>query len=349
MLPRLGAQPLKPGFDKGEYAELMYISARTGAQTPGYYKYIPPPAQHQLVYRSAPAGLDNLWELWSGPGHPVVLSLRGTTPRMTSWLANFYAGMVPAKGTLDVEPDYHFAYNLASDSRAAVHVGWLLSLAYLSRDILPRLDSLYTAGCRDVTIIGHSQGGAIAYLLMAMLRNKQEAGFYSGVRFKNYASAGPKPGNLYFAYDFEHLCKDWSYNVVNAADWVPETPVSIQTLGDFNRTNPFKGAPKLLRKQRFPANLVLSCSFGRMTRSTRRAQRIYRHYLAGVAGKLVSRSLKDFQRPEYVSCLNYARTGNYVVLMPDSTYFHRYPESDTNLFVHHLHGPYLYLLKAYRP
>ena len=327
----------------------MYISARTGAQAPGYYKNIPPPARHQLVYRSEPMGLDNLWELWSGPEHSVVLSLRGTTPRMTSWLANFYAGMVPAKGALVVEPGYHFSYCLAADDRAAVHVGWLLSLAYLSRDILPRLDSLYAAGCRDVTIIGHSQGGAIAYLLMAMLRYRQEAGFYSGLRFKNYASAGPKPGNLYFAYDFEHLCKHWSYNVVNVADWVPETPVSIQTLDDFNRTNPFKGAPRLLRKQKFPMNLVLSYSFGRMTRSTRRAERIYRHYLACVAGKGVSRFLKDFQRPEYVHSLNYARAGNYVVLMPDSAYFHRYPENDTNLFVHHLHGPYLYLLKAYRP
>lgn len=345
----LFGQSLKPGFDKDEYAELMYISARTGAQSPAYYKHIPAPSRHRLVYRSVPMGLDNLWELWEGTNNSAVISLRGTTPQWTSWLANFYAGMVLASGSLQVSRDYRFDYQLARDKRAAVHVGWLLSLAWLSRDILPRLDTLYLAGCRDVTIIGHSQGGAIAYLLMALLRQKQESGQYPGMRFKTYASAGPKPGNLYFAYDFEHLCTDWAYNVVNAADWVPETPVSIQTINDFNRTNPFKGAKKLLRRQKFPVNLALAYSFGRLTRSTRRAQRVYRHYLATMAGKMVSRSQKGFQRPDYVSCLNYARTGNCIVLMPDSTYFQHYPESDTHLFVHHLHAPYLYLLARYRP
>lgn len=345
----LTAKPLKAGFDKQEYAELMYISARTGAASPNYYKHIPAPADHKLFYRSAPMGLDNLWELWIGPDKSLVISLRGTTQNATSWLANFYAGMVPATGQLQVEQEYLFDYKLASDERAAVHVGWLLSLAWLSRDILPKLDSFYTQGYRDLTIIGHSQGGAIAYLLMAELKHLQLAGRYADLRVKNYASAGPKPGNLYFAYDFEHLCGNWSYNVVNAADWVPETPVSIQTINDFNRTNPFKNARKLIRKQKFPANLALSYSFGRLSRSTRKAQRIYSHYLATMAGKMVSKSQKSFRRPRYLSSLNYVRTGNFIVLMPDSVYFRQYPESDTNVFVHHFHAPYLYLLERHKP
>lgn len=345
----LQAQPLQAGFDKDEYAELMYISARTGALVPAYYKYIPAPSRHRLVYRSEAIGLDNLWELWEGPEKSVVVSLRGTTQHANSWLANFYAGMVPANGALQVARDYRFDYRLASDDRAAVHVGWLLSLSYLSQDILPKLSAAYESGCRDLTIIGHSQGGAIAYLLMAQMRHLQLSGRFTGMRIKNYASAGPKPGNLYFAYDYENLCGNWSYNVVNAADWVPETPVSIQALGDFNRTNPFKGAKKMIRRQKFPINLALSYSFGRLTKSTKRAQRVYRHYLGSVAGKMVVKYKKEFQRPGYLACMNYVRTGNYIVLMPDSAYFRKYPESDTNLFVHHLHSPYLYLLSRYKP
>ncbi|GAA4448615.1 hypothetical protein GCM10023092_01440 [Rurimicrobium arvi] len=342
--------PLRAGFDAGEYAELMYISARTGALSPDYYKHIPKPATHQLVYRSAPVGLDNLWELWGGPQQSAVISLRGTTAAALSWLANFYAGMVPANGSVQVSDSFRFDYRLAQHPRATVHVGWLLSLGFLSREILPRLDSCYRAGVRDLSIIGHSQGGALTYLLTAQLRMMQQSGAFAGMRIKSYASAGPKPGNLYFAYDYENLTRGgWAFNVVNAADWVPETPVSIQTIRDFNKTNPFAGAGSVIRKQKVPVRWALAHAYRRLDKSTRKAEKIYRRYLARTAGKIVRKSLQSFRTPVYETGMDYTRAGNYVVLMPDSAYYRRFPDSDTAVFVHHLHAPYLYLLSRYRP
>ena len=78
--------------------------------------------------------MDNLWDLWKDENGVVAISIRGTTAKSISWLANFYAAMVPAKGELKVADDYLFKYQLAANPRATVHVGWLLSLAFLSRD-----------------------------------------------------------------------------------------------------------------------------------------------------------------------------------------------------------------------
>jgi predicted esterase len=54
---------------------------------------------------------------------------------------------------------------------------------------------------KESYIMGHSQGGAIAYLLTAHLLSLQkENKIPSEIVFKTYCSAAPKPGNLHFAY-----------------------------------------------------------------------------------------------------------------------------------------------------
>ncbi len=105
--------------------------------------------------------------------------------------------------------------------------------------------------------MGHSQGGAIAYLLTAHFYNLQQQGkLPADIRFKTYCSAAPKPGNLYFAYDYETTTRGgWACNVVNAADWVPETPFSVQTVSDFNTTNPFVNAKKGNQQTKVPDEL----------------------------------------------------------------------------------------------
>ncbi|MNU30858.1 Lipase (class 3) [compost metagenome] len=343
----LSAQSLKPGFDRDEYRQMMYISARTGAGSPDYYKDFPAP-DYRMVYRSGTMGLDNLWDFWiSNTGDQAVISLRGTTEKSESWLNNFYAAMVPAKGSLQLDNSFKFDYDLSADPKAAVHVGWLLSTGYLSRDIMPKLDSVYKAGIRNVVIMGHSQGGAIAYLLNAYLYRLQDNGkLPKDLRIKTYCSAGPKPGNLYFAYDYEaHTQMGWAYNVVNAADWVPETPMSIQALNDFNSINPFKNARKIIRKQPFVQRTVMGYMFGKLDRPTRRAQRIYERFLGKKAGGMVTKTLKTYQQPAYYHSNHYVRTGNLIVLYPDAAYFEKYPNTDqTQIFIHHFHKPYLYLL-----
>ena len=348
-IPCSFSQPLNPGFDKEEYRQLMYLSARTGALDEKYLSGIPAPKNFTLHYRSPVMGLDNLWELWTDNKSTIAISIRGTTTKLESWTSNFYAAMVPASGEITLSENDIFQYQLSVNPKATVHVGWLLSMAYLSKDIMPKLDSCYRAGIRDILIIGHSQGGAISFLLTSYLHNAYKQKINSNdVRIKTYCSAGPKPGNLYFAYEYEALTQNgWAFNVVNSADWVPETPMSIQTLYDFNTTNPFANAKPLIRKQPFMKRVAFMHVFNRLDKPTRKAQRNYEKYLGKMVSKQVNKTLKDFVPPTYVSSNHYVRTGATIVLTPDTGYYLLYPDDKKNIFVHHFHKPYLYLLDKY--
>lgn len=336
-------QKLKPGFDKAEYIELLKVSARFGDSA--YVSAFPAPQQFRPVYRSAVVGLDNRWDLWTSPQSVAVISLRGTTANSVSWLSNFYAAMVPAKGEIQLNENEKFTYELATNAKAAVHVGWLISTAFLSKDILPKLDSSYRAGIKDVLIMGHSQGGAIGFLLTAYLKSLQrQARLPADIRFKTYCSAGPKPGNLYFAYEYEAMTQNgWAYNVVNSADWVPEVPISIQTVNDFNTTNPFVGAPGIIKKQKFPRRIVLKHVYNSLSKPALKAQKNYQKYLGRLASNTVRKNLTGYLPPEYYKSNHYVRTGNTIVLLADSAYYKQYPDSKEKIFAHHFHPPYLYL------
>lgn len=339
---------LEAGFDRDEYRELMHISARTGAvNNPAYYANIPEPRGRHLQYRSPEVGLANLWDLWTGDNLPAVISIRGTIQNNNSWLANIYAAMAPATGTMQLSDSSRFDYKLADNSRAAVHVGWLLSLAYMSADIRSHIDSLYSRGQREFLIIGHSQGGGIAFLLNSWLQHLQADGkLPKDIVFKTYCSAGPKPGNLYYAYDYERINQDgWAYNVVNAADWVPEVPISIQTVQDFNNVNPFTDAKKMIRKQKLPTRLALGYAYGQMSRPLQRAQRRYEKYLGRMASKAVNKQLAGYEAPPYYKSNDYTRCGFHIVLTPDADYYSKYPDDPKNMFPHHLHPQYLKLLE----
>lgn len=290
-------------------------------------------------------GLENRWDLYLRDNKVAVLSIRGTTASSVSWLANFYAAMVPAIGQLQISDTHIFKYHLADNPKAAVHVGWLLSTAYLSADILPKLDSLYKTGVRDVMVMGHSQGGAIAYLLTAYLYQlRKEGRLASDIHFKTYCSAGPKPGNLYFAYDYEYSTRGgWAYNVVNSADWVPETPMSVQRLEDFNKTNLFAMAPALIKKQKFPKNWLGKYVFNRLRKPSDKVQRKYEKYLGRFVSRQVIKQLPTFIAPDYYHSSDYVRTGSTIVLYADADYYHHFPDSDKNAFVHHMFVPYYFL------
>lgn len=338
------SQPLIAGFDKNEYLELLKVSARSTAE-PDYFRTIPEPQNNSMVYQSAVTGLDNLWDLWTNRQGRTVISIRGTTQKEESWLANLYAAMVPATGSIRISENYQFNYELAQHPQAAVHVGWLISTAILVQDILPKIDSSYRSGSKDFLIVGHSQGGAIAYLLTAHLYGLQRKKILpDDIRFKTYCSAAPKPGNLYFAYDYETITRGgWSFNVVNSADWVPEVPISIQTLNDFNGTNPFTQAKSVIRKQKFPKNLALKYAYNRLSKPTFRAQRNYQQYLGKMTSGMVKKYIPGFVPPEYYQSNHYVRTGQTIVLPADKEYFQQFPEGSNKVFMHHLHAPYIYL------
>jgi pimeloyl-ACP methyl ester carboxylesterase len=167
--------------------------------------------------------------------------------------------------------------------------------------VVAKVDSCARRGRKDFLVVGHSQGGAIAFLLTSHLRHLQQSGrLPREIRFKTYSLAAPKPGNQYYAYDYEAATAGgWGFNVVSTADWVPETPISIQSIGDFNPTSPFRQAKSLIRKQPFPKNLALRFGFHQLNDPTRKAQRKYEKYLGRLVSKYVRKQLPEFVPPAY--------------------------------------------------
>jgi len=146
------AQPLTPGYNREELAEILSVSVRTGSGTRYFTdsNYVASPTRFKRTYSSPELGLMNKWELWTDGKSTAVITVRGTVPEPDSWLVNFYAAMIPAKGTIVLPGADTVNYQVADHPRAAVHVGWMISTAYLSRDIRPRLDSLFAKGYRQL-------------------------------------------------------------------------------------------------------------------------------------------------------------------------------------------------------
>lgn len=348
ILANVHAQTIKPGFDPNEYRRLLAVSAQFGDSA--YRLKVPLTEGYRMLYESPEMGLKNRWQLWTTNDGKAVINLRGTIMDPVSWMCNFYAAMIPAKGSIQLDKEFNFSYEWSGDPNAAVHTGWTVATAYLVRDILPRVDSIYRTGVKEFYIIGHSQGGAIAYLLTSHLRSLLRQGLLpTDILLKTYCSAAPKPGNLYYAYGFEAENRaGWAYNVVNAADWVPETPFSIQTVQNMNAINPFVDVKKIIRKQKWPVNWGLNHAYGRMTGPEYKSVKNFRKYLGSFVYKNVKKTLPGFVEPEYLKQMDYVRTGNFISLIPDSTYMSRFPQDPRQVFVNHLHPPYLYLLdKAY--
>jgi len=340
----ISGQNLKQGFFKEEYAEMLRMAVAS-ADTPWVSKKMLP-KEFVLAYRSPVTGLDNRWDLWTNNQKTAAISIRGTTGAQISWLENFYAAMIPASGQLNLDNNRSFSYKLSDNPQALVHAGWLMATGFLSETILQKIDSCYKQGYHDFYITGHSQGGAISFLMTSYLLYLQKEGkLPSDIQFKTYCSAAPKPGNLYYAYDYEHLTQNgWAYNVVNSADWVPETPLSVQTISDFNPVNPFKDASSTFRKQKFPTRMVMKHAFRNLDRPARRTARNYKKYLGNYAGKMAGKIHPELQMPDYMNSSNYVRTGTTIVLYADEVYYQVFPNDSKNVFIHHMATPYMYLL-----
>ncbi|MDG1261656.1 MAG: lipase family protein [Flavobacteriales bacterium] len=334
---------LKPGYHTEEYLEMIRISTRQLDSL--YNPDLPAPKYFERAYRSKPMGLDNRWELWVSGDSLAAISIRGTTKNQSSWVENFYSVMVPAKGSLHISNDFIFDYQLCENEKAAVHCGWLIGTASLVRDIMPKIDSCFQAGIKDFYITGHSQGGAISFLMASYLESQKNSGrLDSTITFKTYCSAAPKPGNLYFAYEYEATFqKGWAYNIVNSADWVPEGPFTIQTIDDYNYSNPFKGARDQLKSSPFLERTALTFAFNRLDKPTKRANKNFQKYLGREMSDVVTNYLPEYQNPKFYNSSNYVRAGHTIVLFADKDYYVLFPDEDENIWKHHMFESYLFL------
>lgn len=339
---------LKPGFDAQEYADLLSLAFHSSSIPDSAARALREDP-YQMVYRSPEVGLRNRWTFYKRSDGIGVINLRGTVNHTASWIANFYAAMVPATGRLDINDSVTVNYQFAKDPKAMVHVGWALGICHMAPGIIEKINA---SGLKDFLVFGHSQGGALAFLLRSFLEyEKQNGRIPADITLKTYCSAAPKPGNMYYAYDFDFITRGgWSFNVVNAADWVPETPFSIQTIKDFNPTNPLIHTRDALRKQKWLIRVAGVMIYNKLERAPRKAQRKYRKYLGKLIYKKgVKKVLPQFKEPGYAEGNNYMRAGTPIILLPDDAYRQQFPESDKQYFIHHSFKSYYYLLRKWYP
>ncbi|MBO9562884.1 MAG: lipase family protein [Niastella sp.] len=335
-------QTLQPGFNLPEYLEVLRISGYIN-DTSITYEKPPAPLQYKLEYRSPETGLMNQWDLWLRNDQKLaVINLRGTTQDLASWLENFYSAMVPATGQLQINDSTTFTYKLAESPDATVHVGWLVGIAHMAPSIAEYIKTYRQRGVKEFIVSGFSQGGALTFLLRSWLHYQTATGqLPADIVYKTYSSAAPKPGNMQYVYDYDYITRvGWSYTVVNALDWVPETPFSLQSLKDFNEANPFINVSGALKKQPLLARWYLNHAFNSMGRITRRSQKRFQKYLGNTVYKQVKKFLPQFKAPTYAPGSNYMRAGSPIILMPDEQYKKEHIFNGKNIFLHHMPSNY---------
>ena len=339
------SQTLQPGFNAGEYLAMLRISAyQVDAKFRGA---TPKETDYTRVYRSPEVGLHNKWDLWLNKEKNImVVSIRGTTSDQDSWLENFYSAMIPATGTMKLSDSNTFNYKFAASPDAMIHAGWAIGAGSLAPGIVAHIKEYYDKGIRQVIIEGHSQGGALSFLITSYIHYLVADGkLPNDIVFKTYCSAAPKPGNLYYAYDFDYITRGgWAFTVVNALDWVPETPVSIQTTTDFNKINPFTAVPKMTKSQKWYVRLALKHIYNRLDKTTRKAQKKQQKYLGKLTYKQIRKYMPGLEKSKFSNSNNYVKAGIPVVLQPADDYYKLFPDSGNNIFRHHLFEPYYYLV-----
>ncbi len=335
------SQSLKTGFDSKEYNDLLVLAELQ------YFNKDTVISHYTLEYRSPEMGLKNKWDLWLRDDHVGIISIRGTVQDLSSWLANFYSVMVPAKGSIQVNDSSIFNYQFAENPLAAVHAGWTIGMAHLGPDIVQKISQLYSEKqVRDFIIFGHSQGGALAFLATSHLYYLQKKGdLPKDFSFKSYCSAAPKPGNLYYAYDYDFITRgSRAFTIVNSDDWVPETPFSVQTLEDLNHINPFINVNAVFAKQKMLARWYLKSMYNKMDNGSKKARNRYEKYLGKKLYPMVKKSLPQLKEPEYAGTMNYMRSGIPVILQTDSSYHKKFNGTKENVWIHHGLIPYKYLV-----
>ena len=344
----LKAQALPNGFDAGDYADAIDLAFRYIRDSAlATQNFTGQKGSYQRIMRTPEVGLCNLGEVYLRSDGVAIVSLRGTIAKPESWLENFYAAMIPAEGSLTINDSTTFNYKLSNLPKSYVHVGWTLGLAHLAPYITRTLDSLLQTGVTNIIVTGHSQGGALAFLTTSYLHYYYQAK-YPALTIKSYCSAAPKPGNQNYAYDFDYITRDgYGFRIVNSADWVPESPYSIQTLNDMNPENPLANVDAALEKQNFFVRLYLKSIYKKMYKSTAKAMRTYKKYLGEKLDGRIKPTLPQYKPPEYAPSSLYATAGTPIILYADSAYYTRFPYDGKNVFIHHMSEPYKYLLKQY--
>ena len=337
----LKAQVLKPGFDAQEYLEILRISARISSDT--NRTKLKGPESFQKIYSSNETKLYNKFDVWINASSKIaVLSFRGTVRNKSSWAENFYSSMHPATGEIKYDSST-FTYKLSADSLSKVHLGWLVALSDLSTGFIAQLNMLQNQGYKNLIITGHSQGGAIAFLARAFLHYTT---LFDDSKWtiKTYCTAPPKPGNQFFAYDFESYNYGWAYRIINPLDWVPDMPITLQGSNEVNKPNPFFELNKTLKTQSFLTRNGGLFVYNKLNNGVRKAQKRFMKYNNGLSFRVLKEAKSDIPKYKKNYAQYYFPCANGIILKPTNNYIEWSKSQKQDLFLHHMKTPYEFLL-----
>jgi hypothetical protein len=263
------------------------------------------PKGYEKIYSSGVFGMDNKYEIFK-KGDTAVVSFRGSTSKKLSWLENANSAMVPAKGVIRISGEY-FNYCFARDTAAAVHCGYALGMAYLSKDLLYHINVLNNQGIYNIIITGHSQGGALANLLRAYLENLSHYEISKKNIFKTYAFAAPMVGNKAFIveYNSRYCSNNSSFNVVIPSDPVPDMPFSYND-GNYMKENL---STLIFEKDSFSAKRMVTDIF--FNAFGKRLNNGVKKLSNTISGN-ISKDLGTVEMPAYDQEINYSRIGNRI-------------------------------------
>jgi len=281
------------------------------------------PPGYEKIYTSGTFGMDNKYQIYQ-KGNVAVINLRGSTDKKSSWLENINSAMIPAKGTMKISGGY-FHYTFARDLNAAVHSGYALGIAFLSKDLLFHINSLNREGVYYFIITGHSQGGSLANMLRAYLENLSHHEISSENQFKTYAFAAPMVGNKEFAAEYkDRYCDNQrSFNIVNPDDDIPTFPLS------YNDNNYVADNLKTLFSDHESFNFKKMLSDGAVLLFEDGVSKSVKKFSSSV-NRQISKDLGPVELPPYAEGINYQRLENRVEIEPavfpkvlkDSTILH---------------------------
>ncbi|MGL1888836.1 MAG: lipase family protein [Reichenbachiella sp.] len=325
------------------------------------------PGGYQETFVSTVTGLDNVFKVYQKQGIGV-LCFQGSTDSKYSWMENFHSAMVPAVGELMVEKDT-FRYSFSTEKKAAVHSGYILGIALMSKEILSQVERLNNEGVFDILVTGHSQGGSIALLLASYLEISKGKLIDEKNVIKVYGFANPMIGNSHFVKGFndQFAKKEMAYSIVNPKDMVPKLPL------EYVEGNPFSKRNRKMIVQNGKINHELLFTTV-IVKSIGSGASYSMRYLTMRADKQISDVVGKVTMTKYARDVNYTFVENRIMLGPfeypkvlkdssilasDSLHI-LYPKDDngdfvdkelykegSNFYQHKPHNYYVAFLKTY--
>ncbi len=267
------------------------------------------PGKYEKTFTSGVFGMDNKYQVYKS-GSKAVINLRGSTAKKISWMENIYSSMIPAKGEIKLEEET-FKYNFSNEESAGVHAGYTLGIAFFAKNVVNNIKALNYEGIYDITITGHSQGGALAILLRAYLEHLPSTIISEKNNFQTYAFAHPKVGNGEFVSSYKKDCKQGtSYSIVNVKDIIPRMPLSIEHQ---KKLSTKESVSRLFLDESYSMKDVALGTLGKVFGGT--VDGVVK-YTSESALKQISKKVGEVSMPNYIDDVDYVEMGNRIELMP---------------------------------